>query len=267
MLLDQLIICRPIGMKLSRWLVLNFSRLLGRLLSLLGAYVFYFLQFPALLFRRQKLASHLLSLCARQFLNCLGIRVKVRSDFDWNVSGEGYVHIYNHESPLDVFVIQGYLKLPSITTAGSHLGLILPFFDIAARNAGHVLLDHMSSDSRRKSFSMSFDVMSDYGQMIIAPNGSLVTSIYQRASRSAQVLAKRFSTSIAPWIFAYDGLGLSREDMYNPLSIFLKRIIAPPACITCTLCQRDLDAIPVDLPKDLFEPAVIEFYELRRKQC
>ena len=114
---------------------------------------------------------------------------------------------------------------------------------------------------------MSFDVMSDYGQMIIAPNGSLITSIYQRASRSAQVLAKRFSTSIAPWIFAYDGLGLSREDMYNPLSIFLKRIIAPPACITCTLCQRDLDAIPVDLPKDLFEPAVIEFYELRRKQC
>ena len=255
-----------VGMRLLRFGVI-LLRLMSRLLSLFVAYVAYFLQFPALLFRRQKLASYLLSVCACQFLNCLGIRVKVRTDFDWNMPEGGYVHIYNHENPLDVFVIQGYLRLPSITTAGSHLGLILPFFDLAARNSGHVLLDHMDYASRRVSFSLSFDVMSDYGQMIIAPNGSLVTSIYERASRSAQVLAKRFSTSIAPWVFTYDDLGISKEEMYNPFSILVKRIIAPRACITCNLFQKNLDAIPVDLPKDAFEPAVIGFYELQRKQC
>ena len=255
-----------IGMKILHFGVI-LLRLLSRLFSLFVAYVAYFLQFPALLFRRQKLASYLLSVCACQFLNCLGIRVKVRTDFDWSIPDGGYVHIYNHENPLDVFVIQGYLRLPSITTAGSHLGLILPFFDLVARNSGHVLLDHMDPASRRMSFAASFDVMSEYGQMIIAPNGSLVTSIYERASRSAQVLAKRFSTCIAPWVFTYDDLDISREEMYNPFSVLIKRIIAPRACITCSLFQKDLDAIPVDLPKESFEPAVIGFYELRRKQC
>ena len=130
-------------------------------------------------------------------------------------SARGYVHIYNHENPLDVLVIQGYLRIPSITTASSHLGKILPFFDRCASNAGHILLDHMDSESRRSSVLKSFDVMSTYGQMIIAPNGSLVTSIYQRASRSPQVLARKFSTRIAPWVFRYGDIGLSRSDLYS----------------------------------------------------
>ena len=240
-------------------------RVLSRLFSLFVAYFAYLLQFIALFFRQKKIASSLLSLCARRFLNCLGGKVVIHSDLDWNRPGKGFVHIYNHQNPLDVFVIQGFLGLPSITTAGSHLGVILPFFDIAARNSGHVLLDHMSSVSRRKSFYRSFEVMSEFGQMIIAPNGSLLTSIHQRASRSAQVLAKRFSTSIAPWFFAYENAGIESKDLYSPRSIFFKRIIAPEAKIICTLRESDLKSIPVDLDKNLFESCVISFYASKTK--
>jgi capsular polysaccharide export protein len=107
--------------------------------------------------------------------------------------------------------------------------------------------------------------MEAYGQMIIAPNGSLVTSIYQRASRSPQVLARKFSTLIAPWIFSYGDLRMSRQDLYSPVLILLKRLAAPVATITCSLMEEDLQAIPVGLSKELFEPAVISFYSLRKE--
>ena len=146
-------------------------RLVSRACCLVMAYLAYLSQFPALLIGRRKIATRLLSIFSRQILKALGIKVCIQSDFDWNRPGRGFVHIWNHENPLDVFVVQGYLRLPSITTAGSHLGYVLPFFDLAASNAGHILLDHMSPSSRRKSFHKSFDTMSTYGQMIIAPNG------------------------------------------------------------------------------------------------
>ena len=166
-----------------------------------------------------------------------------------------------------MFIIQGYLRLPSITTAGSHLGRILPFFDRCASNSGHILLDHMDLESRRLSVLRSFELMSIYGQMIIAPNGSLVTSIYQRASRSPQVIARKFSTRIAPWVFRYGDVGLSRSDLYSPLAILVKRLMAPEVEITCSLWEEDLDLIPVSLPKNLFEPLVKDFYCSRRERC
>ena len=240
-------------------------RIISRLCSLIVAYLAYFCQFPALLIGRKKIAAHLLSIYCRQLLKALGIKVCIQSDFDWNRPGRGLVHIWNHENPLDVFVVQGYLRLPSITTAGSHLGYVMPFFDLTASNAGHILLDHMSPSSRRKSFQRSFGTMSAYGQMIIAPNGSLVTSIYERVSRSPQVLARRFSTSIAPWVFVYRDLNFSRKDLYNPMLILLKRIIAPPAAVECSLWKRDLDEIPSSLSKELFESCVMNFYVSRKE--
>jgi len=240
-------------------------RIISRLISLALGYIAYFGQFPFLLIGRKKLATHLLSITSRQILRALGIEVCIQSDFDWNRPGRGFVHIWNHENPLDVFIVQGYLRLPSITTAGSHLGYVLPFFDLAASNAGHILLDHMSPSSRRKSFHRSFETMSACGQMIIAPNGSLVTSIYERVSRSPQVLARRFSTSIAPWVFVYRDLNFSRKDLYNPLLILLKRIIAPPAAVKCSLWKKDLDEMPSSLSKELFESCVMNFYVSRKE--
>ena len=225
-------------------------RVVSRACCLVLAYLAYLGQFPALLIGRKKIATRLLSICSRQILKALGIKVCIRSDFDWNRPGRGFVHIWNHENPLDLFIVQGYLGLPSITTAGSHLGYVLPFFDLAASNAGHILLDHISQSSRRKSFHRSFETMSRYGQMIIAPNGSLVTSIYERVSRSPQVLARRFSTSIAPWVFVYRNLRFSTQDLYSPLSILLKRLLAPTATITCSLWRKDLEEIPYDVPKE-----------------
>jgi capsular polysaccharide export protein len=245
--------------------VLVAFRLFLRLCLLLSAFFAYLAQLPALVFGRKKFAARMLSVCSRQLLRSLGINVCIRSDFNWYKTSNGLVHIYNHENPLDVFIIQGYLNLPSITTAGSHLGKVFPFFDRCVRNAGHILLDHMDPASRRSSFSRSFETMEAYGQMIIAPNGSLVTSIYQRASRSPQVLARKFSTLIAPWIFSYGDLRMSRQDLYSPVLILLKRLAAPVATITCSLMEEDLQAIPVGLSKELFEPAVISFYSLRKE--
>ena len=240
-------------------------RIISRACCLFLAYVAYLSQFPVLLIGRKKIATRLLSIFSRQILKALGIKVCIQSDFDWNRPGKGFVHIWNHENPLDVFIVQGYLGLPSITTAGSHLGYVLPLFDLTASNAGHILLDHMNQSSRRKSFHRSFETMSTYGQMIIAPNGSLVTSIYERVSRSPQVLARRFSTSIAPWVFVYQNLSFSAQDLYSPLSILLKRLMAPPATVTCSLWRKDLEEIPVDAPKELFEAYVMNFYISRKE--
>ena len=248
-------------------LIIVFLRLLVRLFLLISAYLAYLAQLPLLVLGCKKSASLLSSVFSRQLLKSLGINVVVKSNFDWSAQVNGYVHIYNHENPLDVFIIQGYLRLPSITTAGSHLGKILPFFDRCASNSGHILLDHMDSESRRLSVLRSFELMSIYGQMIIAPNGSLVTSIYQRASRSPQVIARKFSTRIAPWVFRYGDVGLSRSDLYSPLAILVKRLMAPEVEITCSLWEEDLDLIPVSLPKNLFEPLVKDFYCSRRERC
>ena len=248
----------------SMWFIIRFLRLSARLCLLLGAYLAYLSQLPALLFGCNAFASWMSSVFSRQLLKSLGIEVIIKSDFDWFRSSNGFVHIYNHENPLDVFIIQGYLGLPSITTAGSHLGRVLPFFDRCAINAGHILLDHMDPASRRSSFLRSFETMTTRGQMIIAPNGSLVTSIYQRASRSPQVLARKFSTFIAPWIFVYGDLKMTGKDFYSPASILLKRLTAPSVTITCSLREEDLNAIPVSTPKDLFEPAIIDFYGSRK---
>ena len=244
--------------------IIGFLRLSTRLCLLLGAYLAYLSQLPALLFGCKEFASRMSSVFSRQLLKSLGIKVIIKSDFDWFRSSNGFVHIYNHENPLDVFIIQGYLGLPSITTAGSHLGRVLPFFDRCAINAGHILLDHMDSASRRSSFLRSFETMETHGQMIIAPNGSLVTSIYQRASRSPQALARKFSTFIAPWVFVYGDLKMTGEDFYSPSSILFKRLTAPSATITCSLREEDLNAIPVGMPRDFFGPAIIDFYCSRR---
>ena len=248
-------------------LIIVFLRLLARLSLLISAYLAYLAQLPLLVLGCKKSASLLLSVFSRQLLKSLGVNVVVKSNFDWSAQVNGYVHIYNHENPLDVFIIQGYLRLPSITTAGSHLGKILPFFDRCARNSGHILLDHMDSESRRLSVLRSFELMSIYRQMIIAPNGSLVTSIYQRASRSPQVIARKFSTRIAPWVFRYGDVGLSGSDLYSPLAILVKRLMAPEVEITCSLWEEDLDLIPVSSPKNLFEPLVKDFYCSRRERC
>ena len=143
----------------SMWFIIRFLRLSARLCLLLSAYLAYLSQLPALLFGCNAFASRMSSVFSRQLLKSLGIKVIIKSDFDWFRSSNGFVHIYNHENPLDVFIIQGYLGLPSITTAGSHLGRVLPFFDRCAINAGHILLDHMDPASRRSSFSRSFEKM------------------------------------------------------------------------------------------------------------
>jgi capsular polysaccharide export protein len=169
--------------------------------------------------------------------------------------------LYNHQNPLDVFVVQGYLRIPSITTAGLHLGLIFPWFSKSALNAGHVLMDHLNVSSRGSAVYKSSEILRRYGAIIIAPNGSLKTTIFQRVSASAWVLAKKHNARIVPWTFVYKDLRIPEKDLYDPFKILVRRIIARPSTINCYLgTSTDLNLPSDTRDREGFSQAVKLYY-------
>tara|TARA_B100001175_G_scaffold300176_1_gene292225 strand:+ start:100 stop:882 length:783 start_codon:yes stop_codon:yes gene_type:complete len=238
-------------------------RVLVRASVFLFAFVVYLVQLLALAFRRNKLASDLLALFARLVLYAMGVRVVISmQDKPFEVSeSRPIIYLYNHQNPLDIFVVQGYLRVPSITTAGLHLGLILPWFSMSASNAGHVLMDHLNVSSRLSAVYKSSEILSRYGAIIIAPNGSLRTTILQRVSASAWVLARKHGARIVPWTFVYKNLRISEQDLYNPLKILLRRIVSRPSTIICNLGKSTELNLPSD-PRDRegFSRAVKHYY-------
>ena len=91
-------------------------------------------------------------------------------------------------SPFDGLVIQAVLKLPGLTTAQLHLKWVLPGYAAAARNAGSAVLDHRQPQSRLAGLMSASTLLRDHGEIMIAPNGSLVTPIEERVSSSAWML-------------------------------------------------------------------------------
>jgi capsular polysaccharide export protein len=163
-------------------------------LAFLGSvFIVYFLQLIALVLQKKILASRLLAFGSRLVLRALGVEVFVNDQAAdcLNKSSQSCIYLYNHQNPLDLFLIQGYLRIPSLTTAGLHLGWIFPWFSLSALNAGHVLMNHADPLSRRSAIHRASDVIRKYGSIVIAPNGSLKTSIFQRVSASAWVLARK----------------------------------------------------------------------------
>ena len=238
-------------------------RIFGRILFICLAFVVYFFQLIALGLQQKLLASSLLALGARLVMRGMGVKVLILNEATslLKKNQQPIVYLYNHQNPLDVFVIQGYLRIPSLTTAGLHLGRVFPWFALSALNSGHVLMDHMDPFSRGSAMRRSSDVIRRYGRIIIAPNGSLKTSIFQRVSASAMVLAKKHQALIIPWFFFYSNLKISEKDFYDPLALLIKRLAAPPAKIECRVgLSTDLD-LPADTrDREGFTRAVQNYY-------
>ena len=238
-------------------------RAIVRIFALVFVFIVYSVQLWALALRQKKLASDLLALVTRLVLFAMGVRVVISvQDKSFEVSeSRPIIYLYNHQNPLDIFVVQGYLRVPSITTAGLHLGLVFPWFSSSALNAGHVLMDHLNVSSRGSAVYKSSEILRRYGAIIIAPNGSLKTTIFQRVSASAWVLARKHDARIVPWTFVYKNLRISEQDLYNPFKILLKRIFSRPSTINCYLGKSTDLNLPSD-PRDRegFSRAVKLYY-------
>ena len=163
-------------------------------------------------------------------------------------------------------MIQGYLHIPSLTTAGLHLSWIFPLFSLSASNAGHVLMNHMDPFSRGSSVHRASDVIRRYGKILIAPNGSLKTSILQRVSASALVLAKKHQAVVVPLVFSYSNFEICEKNFYNPLVILLRRLTAPKAKIVCRVgLSTDLDCPANFRDREGFRRAVQAYYREQKK--
>ena len=76
-------------------------------------------------------------------------------------------------------------------------------------------------------------LLRDHGEIMIAPNGSLVTPIEERVSPSAWMLAQHYGGRVVPWFFSYDGLEGATGARYKPLQLLLGRLTAPLGTIHC----------------------------------
>jgi len=236
-------------------------RLCARLAWALGLFALYGLQLMALGLGRRRLAATLLAWSAAAALRALGVQVVVDDSQRSEPPGGPLVHIWNHGSPVDVLVVQAVLRLPSITTANLHLGRILPWFAAAAANAGHGLMDHRDGDSRRSALYRASRTLAARGQVMLAPNGSLVTPISQRVSASALLLARRHGALIVPWTFTYHDLPRDPGRQYSPLALLLARFTAPLATIYCRRGRaRDLPLPAETCDRAAFTAAVQAYY-------
>ena len=244
------------------------GRIVVRIGYLALVFVVYFLQLIALGLQQKFLAVSLLECSSRLLLQALGIHVCI---FDQNNTlrrrtSQSCIYLYNHQNPLDVFVIQGYLRMPSLTTAGLHLGWVFPWFSLSALNAGHVLMNHMDPSSRRSAIHGASEVIRKYRCIVIAPNGSLKTSIFQRVSASALILAKKHQSLIIPLFFSYNDLMISDKDLYNPLVILGKRLSAPLAKIECVVgMSTDLDCPADSGDRERFTRSVQAYYRAQQE--
>ena len=220
---------RPVGR--GGWAVP--VRFVSRLLCGVSYFLVYGIQLLALALGRRQLAARLLVWTAQVGLRALGITVVIDDSQPSEPAGTPIVHLWNHESPVDVLVVQGALRLPSITTASLHLSRIMPWFAASAANAGHGLMDHRDGRSRTSALYGASRTLAKRGQVMLAPNGSLVTPIHTRVSASALLLARKHHALIVPWTFTYYGLSTAPEDLYRPLRLLWSRLTAPLATIHC----------------------------------
>lgn len=237
------------------------ARILSRLGWIVVCLFLYAIQLVLLGLRRKASASHCLSYASQAALRALGIRVLVDDSHLDSDEHSPVVHIYNHENPIDVLVIQGVLRLPSITTAGLHMNRFFPWFSQSASNAGHVLMDHMNSESRASAFRLASIALKEKGEVLIAPNGSLVTPISKRVSPSALLLARRYGARIVPWIFRYYHLDHASHLHYRPLNLLISRLVSPIAVIYCKQGRSDhFDTQTTPVDRVQFEQEVQSYY-------
>ncbi|BEV36769.1 capsular biosynthesis protein [Synechococcus sp. M16CYN] len=247
-----------------RSLLTPITRTLSRLAWAVLGFVLYSLQLPAVLLGRRDWAAQLMTLASAVALRALGIQVVVDDSQRSEQPGIPLVHIFNHRSPCDGLVIQSILRMPGLTTAQLHLRWVLPGYAAAARNAGSAVLDHRQPQSRLAGLMSASKLLKDCGEIMIAPNGSLVTPIEERASPSAWMLAQYHGGCVVPWVFHYESLDDAVGAFYKPLQLLLRRLTAPPGIIHCR-CGRSSDLKLPQNPKDRdgFSRVVQQYYRER----
>ena len=227
--------------------------LAGRGVARLGwaalGFLLYGLQLPAVLLRRPQWAARLMTWASAVALRALGVQVVVDDSQPSEEPQTPLVHIFNHRSPCDGLVIQGVLQLPGMTTAQLHLKWVLPGYAAAARNAGAAVLDHRQPESRLEGMMRASALLRDHGEIMLAPNGSLVTPIEQRVSPSAWMLAQHYGGKVVPWVFRYDALEGAVGARYKPVRLLLSRITAPLGTIHCRRGRAEDLVLPED-PRD-----------------
>ena len=229
--------------------------------ALLG-FGLYGLQLPAVLLRRPDWAAQLMTLASAVALRALGIQVVVDDSQRSEEEGVPLVHIFNHRSPCDGLVIQGVLRLPGMTTAQLHLKWVLPGYAAAARNAGSAVLDHRQPQSRLEGMIGASTLLREHGEIMIAPNGSLVTPIEQRVSPSAWLLARHYEARLVPWVFRYRGMDDALGARYKPWRLLLSRLTAPVGTIHCRRGRSTDLLLPEDpLDREGFTRTVQDFYK------
>lgn len=236
-------------------------RVCARLAWTAALYTVYAIQLLMLALGFRRLAAWLLASSAAISLRALGVQVVVDDSHPTEEPGRPVVHIWNHESPIDVLVVQGVLRLPSITTANLHLSRVLPGFVASAANAGHALMDHRDGQSRTAALYRASRSLAERGEVMLAPNGSLITSIRQRVSPSALLLAQKHGALIIPWTFVYYNLPSQDDARYSPLLLLWRRIQAPLATIYCRRGRSsDLQLPEGPCDRGTFVDAVRRFY-------
>ena len=104
-------------------------------------------------------------------------------------------------------------------------------------------------------------LLRDHGQIMLAPNGSLVTPIEERVSPSAWMLAQHYNGVVVPWVFRYDDLDGALGARYKPLALLLSRLTARLGTIHCRRGRSADLKLPED-PRDRegFSRAVQSYY-------
>lgn len=227
----------------------GFLQLSLRLLSLARGFLTYYLQLLAIAIGARSQARRLLEEGSRLVLAGLGVQVLVSRRHD--VISRPQIHIANHGHPLDVLLVQGYLREISMTTAARHLRYLLPCFRLSAENYGHLHLDHTCPTSRLDGLRRLMRLLGQRGRLFLFPSGSLVTPITERVSGSVYLLARRHKAMIIPWTTHYRGFPPREKGLhYKPFELMLARLLGPQATIFCEQgspidirCFRDENAL------------------------
>jgi 1-acyl-sn-glycerol-3-phosphate acyltransferase len=175
---------------------------ISRLIYFTLGYLIYLLQVILLQFRCYQLARTLLELNARLWLRMLGIHVQMLNSPP--ATTLPVIFIANHESPIDVLVVQGHLKVRGLTTALDYLQYLCPFLAKSMRNYGHIALKYRCKNSKKKCYYQIAKLLHDKKNILTFPSGSIVTPITKRVSPSSYYHAKSTQAVLIPIFFNYE---------------------------------------------------------------
>lgn len=204
-----------------------------RISSLAIAFLLYFSSHWLRMIKKEKYANKSLEKASIFALYALGIIIRNNKILE-HLKEDNQIHIANHDNPIDILIIQGIFKMRSITTSHLHLKRIFPNIKYTIYRYGHVLLNYKNNNSRVQSIKKLDKNLKKFGRIFIFPNGSLLTNIQKRFSRSISFLSKQNNAKVYVWKFKYLGDYESlKEFQYDPLKIILKRLGSNPIVVTC----------------------------------